>query len=103
MGTIIKEIIACDKEAREAVEQAKAEKQQALDMMKTHKEDMYQEFIAQSQKEIEDKKAELASIFQVEKSASEKKFETSFAKISQLFEVKKDEWVKTIVDKCLER
>ena len=71
--------------------------------MKTHKEDIYQEFIAQSQKEIEDKKAELASIFQVEKSASEKKFETSFAKISQLFEVKKDEWVKTIVDKCLER
>ena len=61
MGTIIKEIIACDKEAREAVEQAKAEKQQALDMMKTHKEDIYQEFIAQSQKEIEDKKAELAS------------------------------------------
>ena len=57
----------------------------------------------QLEKEIEDKKAELASIFQVEKSASEKKFETSFAKISQLFEVKKDEWVKTIVDKCLER
>lgn len=102
METIIKKIIDADKVARQSVDEANAKKQKALNMMTSKREEIYQEFMSEAQKEIEQKKKELADVFQAEKAASEKKYETSLAEISHLFEVKKDEWVQTIVGKCLE-
>lgn len=102
METIIKKIIDADKMARQSIDEANAMKQKALDMMTSERDQIYQEFIKESQKEIDLKKKELAEVFEKEKKASEEKYQNSLAQISNLYQMKKDEWVKTIVEKCLE-
>lgn len=101
MNVIIRQIIDADKEAREAVAAAKAEKEQAQQLLTSQRESIYAELMAESQKEIDHKKAELAKVFEAEKKNSEAKYEASLASLEHLFAEKKDEWIQTIVNSCL--
>lgn len=102
MNTIIREIIGVDKAAQIRVDEAKAEREKAQNLMTAKREEIYAEFMRESQKEIDQKKAELLTVFETEKANSEKKYQTSLDALQKLFNERKDEWVKTIVEACLD-
>lgn len=101
MNTIIRQIIDADKQARERVEQAKAERQKARTLFADEKDDVQKKFMAEAEQKLEAKRAELKRDFESEVALSQKEYAASLAALETLYQEKKDEWIKIIVDACI--
>lgn len=101
LNTIIRQIIDADKQARERVEQAKAERQKARNLIADEKDDVQKKFKAEVEEKLEAKRAELKRDFESEVALSQKEYAASLAALETLYDEKKDEWIESIVKTCL--
>lgn len=101
MDKFIEAIVIADREARERVEAAKNYRRELQNHASSSRNEIYGEFMNNEKNVIEERKSELANQMQTQINELHESCEASLISLQKLYEENKDQWVKTIVDRCL--
>lgn len=101
MDKFIEAIVIADREARERVDAAQKYRRELQNHASSSRNEIYEEFMNNEKTVIEERKRELAQKMQTQITQMQESCEASLISLQKLYEENKDQWVKTIVDRCL--
>ena len=101
MDKIIQEIVEIDRQCSKRVDEAKRKKVDVQANMNAHKKEIYDEFMKEQEQVIAEHKHALQEKIDQTKAQNETAYHQAIQTLQNLYESHKDEWVETIVARCL--
>ncbi len=102
MKNIIREIIECDKEARERVESVREERQNIQGSLQSKAKEIMDECRSQALASVSEQQALLEASLQKHTENAKREYEVAFANLQEQFKAKRKQWVDEIVKHCLQ-
>lgn len=101
MEELIRNIVEADKKARSNVAAKKMEKNSVADMIQDQKDDIKARYQEETKRCVAQKRAELEEELSLQQKQEQENYEKALAGLEEHFKQQKEEWVKAIVEKCL--
>ena len=103
MDKIIHDIVSVDLECSQRVEEAKKKKLDIQAHMNIRKKEIYDSYSEEYQKKAQEHKKKLEAQIKQTKEENEKEYKESLKQLSDLYEKHKDQWIKDIIQRCIDQ
>ncbi len=102
MDKLIHDVIRYDKETREKVEEAKAERERILQDIEVEKSRLKKEKWQEAKNQIKQRKKEIQDSLEAKKAEAYNEFKNGLKHLDTIYNQHKETWIQTLYEACID-